>query len=83
MISKVLNHTTLANTAIYARLNLAPVKAALGKHADTLLGMGSAPVTEPVPPARPVMPLAPTSPPPHQTPAWLPSRAEERDEWPG
>lgn len=28
VISKVLNHTTLVNTAIYARLNQAPVKAA-------------------------------------------------------
>jgi len=41
VIARVLNHTTLANTAIYARLNLAPVQSALFQHADTLLGMGS------------------------------------------
>jgi integrase len=40
VIARVLNHTTLANTAIYARLNLAPVQSALFQHADTLLGMG-------------------------------------------
>lgn len=83
VISKVLNHTTLANTTIYARLNQAPVRAALGKHANRLLGMGSVPVTEPAPAVLPLMPCAPTAPPPPQTPAWPPSRVEERDEWPG
>jgi integrase len=83
VIAKVLNHTTLANTAIYARLNQAPVKAALGKHADMLLGMGSASVTEPAPSVLPVMPRAPTTPPPPQTPGLVPSRVEEREEWPG
>ena len=82
VISKVLNHTTLANTAIYARLNQAPVRAALNKHADTLLGMGSAPVTEPAPSMLPVMPPAPTPPPPQQTMVMAASR-EERQEWPG
>lgn len=38
VIGRVLNHTTLANTAIYARLNVAPVKTALNKHAALLLG---------------------------------------------
>lgn len=64
VIAKVLNHTTLANTAIYARLNLAPVKAALGKHADTLLGMGSA--------------STPPTSPPIQAMVMTPSRGEER-----
>jgi len=72
VISKVLNHTTLANTAIYARLNQAPVKAALNKHADTLLGMGNAPVTEPAPVVLPVPTSAPTTPPPPQTPVRRP-----------
>jgi integrase len=46
VIARVLNHTTLANTAIYARLNLAPVQSALFQHADTLLAMGSAPARQ-------------------------------------
>jgi hypothetical protein len=81
VISKVLNHTTLANTAIYARLNLAPVKAALSKHADTLLRMGSASVTEPASSVLPVMTPAPSTPPPPQTPVMPQSRDEEREEW--
>jgi integrase len=49
VIARVLNHTTLANTAIYARLNLAPVQSALDKHALSLLafGSGSTPVLTP------------------------------------
>jgi integrase len=46
VIARVLNHTTLANTAIYARLNLAPVQSALFQHANTLLGMGNAPTAQ-------------------------------------
>ena len=38
MIGKVLGHTGLQNTAIYARLNMAPVRTALDKHAGMLLG---------------------------------------------
>ena len=83
MSSKVLNHTTLANTAIYARLNLAPVKAALGKYADTFLGMCSASVAEPTASVLPVMSRAPTTPPSHQTAGWSPARGEEREKWPG
>jgi hypothetical protein len=49
VIARVLNHTSLANTAIYARLNLAPVQSALFKHADAVLAMGGQP-TQPVQP---------------------------------
>ena len=83
VVGKILNHSSLQHTAIYARLNQAPVKAALSKHADTLLGMGSAPVTESAPSTPSIRTPAPTTPPPHQTPAWSPSRGEEREEWPG
>ena len=38
VIGKVLGHTGLQNTAIYARLNMAPVRTALDKHAGMLLG---------------------------------------------
>lgn len=71
-ISKVLNHTSLQNTQIYARLNMAPVKAALNKHADMLLGMGGASVMEPAPPLTTRAHIAPP-----------PSREDERDMWPG
>ena len=36
LISKVLNHSQLSTTAIYARLNLDPVRKALGAHATQL-----------------------------------------------
>jgi integrase len=49
VIARVLNHTTLANTAIYARLNLDPIKVALHQHADAVLGMG-VPASEPFSP---------------------------------
>ena len=83
VISRVLNHSSLAITSVYARLDVSSMKSALGKNADRLLGMGSVSVTEPAPPARPVIPREPTSSPPPQTPTWVPSRGEERDEWPG
>jgi integrase len=71
----VLNHTSLAHTAIYARLNVSPVTQALEENSVRMLGSS--------PPARPVIPREPTTPPPSQAPAWSPSRGEERDEWPG
>ena len=87
--SKVLNDTTLANTAIYARLNQAPVKGALSKHADILLGSGYSSVKAPAAPVPLyVMPLnvmlcvlMPMPAP--QASAWTPPRMEEREEWPG
>lgn len=83
VISRVLNHSSLAITSVYARLDVSSMKTALGKNADRLLGMGSASVAEPAPSGLPVMPHASTTPPPSQTPAWSPSRGEEREEWPG
>jgi integrase len=71
----VLNHTSLAHTGIYARLHTAPVAQALEENSLRMLG----PLTS----APPVRPRAATNPPPHQTPGWVPSREEERDEWPG
>ena len=71
----VLNHTNLSNTGIYSRLNTSPVSKALEENSTRMLGSG--------PSGLPAMTPAPTTPPPPQTPAWPPSRAEERDEWPG
>jgi integrase len=72
VIARVLNHTTLANTAIYARLNLAPVQSALDKHALSLLAFGSC-VTAPIPvTGEPVTP----------TPSLSESISTEM-EWPG
>ena len=71
----VLNHTSLANTAIYTRLNTAPVAQALEENSTRMLGSG--------PSVRPVMPRAPTTPPPPQTPGWSPAPGEEQMEWPG
>jgi hypothetical protein len=51
-----------------------PVRLALDDQAERMLGPVSVP---------PVRPRAPTIPPPQETPAWSPSRGEERDEWPG
>jgi integrase len=87
-ISKVLNHTTLANTAIYARLNQAPVKAALHKHAELLLRGGSTSVTEPAAPVPPpvmslVMPPVSMPPSAPQAMEWVPSNRKEQEEWPG
>jgi integrase len=69
VLARVLNHTTLANTAIYARLNLAPVQSALFQHANTLLGMGSPQHAVPQPQA--VKAMVTARPP------------EEACEWPG
>jgi integrase len=71
----VLNHTNLSNTAIYTRLNTAPVAQALEENSTRMLGS--------VPSVRPVRPRASTITPPPQAPVWIPSHAEERDEWPG
>jgi integrase len=65
----VLNHTSLAQTGVYARLNVSPV--ALEENSTRMLGSGAS--------ARPVIPREPTP----QTPGWSPSRVEEREEWPG
>jgi integrase len=54
VIARVLGHTSLANTAIYARLNLAPVQSALTQHADMLLGMGSVAASQQVASAMPM-----------------------------
>jgi integrase len=67
VIAKVLNHTSFQNTQIYARLNMAPVKTALTKHADMLLGLGGAPLATP----------------PIQAMVMPPTCGEEREEWPG
>ena len=69
----VLNHTNLSNTAIYTRLNTAPVAQALEENSTRMLG--------PLPSVHPVRPRAPMPPP--QTTVWAPSRGEEREEWPG
>lgn len=79
----MLNRTTLTHAAIYARLNLAPVKAALGKHADTLLAMRNASVTQPAPAG---LPGTTSDPMDHPRPQPLASTRlceEERDEWSG
>lgn len=73
----VLNHTSLRNTAIYARLNTSPVKRALEANSQRILG-GSLP-EQPTPPAwiepRPSVPPPPTT---------APSPAENSTmEWPG
>lgn len=61
MISKgVLNHTTLANTGIYTRLNVNPVALALEDNSKRMLGMDHASVTEPAPSALPFTTSAPT-----------------------
>jgi hypothetical protein len=75
-IARVLNHTTLANTAIYARLNLAPVQSALFQHADTLLAMGSAL-------ARQQAAAMPTIGGPQVEGAAMVSTDDELCEWPG
>jgi integrase len=46
VISRVLNHSSLAITSVYARLDVSSMKTALGKHADVLLGMGRASVED-------------------------------------
>ncbi|TLY37656.1 MAG: site-specific integrase [Nitrospirae bacterium] len=40
LIAKVLNHSSVSTTAIYARLNLEPVRHALERHASKLLSAG-------------------------------------------
>jgi integrase len=46
LIGKVLNHSQLSTTAIYARLNLDPVRKALDSHAEQVLELGT--ITRPV-----------------------------------
>ena len=41
LIAKVLNHQELSTTAIYARLNLDPVRKALDAHAQSLEQLGA------------------------------------------
>ena len=41
LIGKVLNHSQLSTTAIYARLNLDPVRKALDLHAEQVLELGT------------------------------------------
>jgi hypothetical protein len=69
----VLNHTSLAQTSVYARLNVSPVMQAAEENSTRMLGSG---------PVRPPSGPAPTTPPPIQTSGWAPIRGEERDEWP-
>lgn len=83
VISRVLNHTSLAITSVYARLDVTSMKSALGKNADRLLGMSLAPVAEADPSALPVTTSAPPDLPRPQPIVRTPSREEERDEWPG
>jgi hypothetical protein len=71
----VLNHTSLAHTGIYSRLNVTPVARALEENSTRMLGSG--------PRAGPVMTPAPSTLPPHQPMVRAPSREEEREEWPG
>ena len=80
VVRGVLNHSSLSQTGVYARLNVSPVQRALEENSTRMLGAGpSAPPTIP--------PVAITPPPPLPIPipipAWTPSRAEEREEWPG
>ena len=42
LIGKVLNHSQLSTTAIYARLNLDPVRKAMDQHAEQVLELGTA-----------------------------------------
>jgi integrase len=72
VIARVLGHTSLANTAIYARLNLDPIKAALCQHADSVLAMGGQAI-EPVSPELPASHGGPKPSPGHEEPM----------EWPG
>ena len=80
VISRVLNHSSLAITSVYARLDVSSMKTALGKNADRMLGMGRPSVTEP---ARPVTTSDPTDHPRPQPLASTRLCEEERDEWPG
>ncbi|MDZ4733674.1 MAG: site-specific integrase [Nitrospirota bacterium] len=77
VVGKVLNHASLVTTQIYARLNLSPVRAALDKHADALLGSGSARITQGEPVLAQVTVPTPLSPPLVLNPV------QEREEWPG
>ena len=85
LISRVLNHTTLATTAIYARLNQAPVKAALSRHENTILRSGYVSLPEAAAPAAPVpLPVMPVNVMPRVSmPPQAIQNVEERDEWPG
>jgi integrase len=48
LIGKVLNHRDVSTTAIYARLNLTPVRQALERHATKMLAAAAAPQRTPV-----------------------------------
>ena len=67
VISQMLNHKSLACTAVYARLSVAPVRHALNGNAERMLG--------------PV--LAPMNLQPQQTMVMAAACMEERGEWPG
>jgi integrase len=67
VIQTMLNHRSVSSTQVYARLSLAPVAMALNDQCERMLG------------PRPV----PTTLQPQQTMMRVPSRGEERDEWPG
>ena len=61
-----------------------PMNIALGRMAaDSMRAFVPLAMLGSGPSVPPVMPRAPTTPPPHQTPEWPPVRVEERDEWPG
>ena len=81
VISRVLNHSSLAITSVYARLDVASMKEALDRNADRILGVISAPIAEPEPTTALVAVPVPTSQPLAQVSPV--SRTEERDEWPG
>jgi len=75
VIARVLNHTSLANTAIYSRLNLAPVQSALTQHADMLLGMVSVAASQPMASATPMTEA--------QASLAMARPDEDLSEWPG
>jgi integrase len=78
VISRVLNHSSLAITSVYARLDVASMKGALDRSADRILGVSPAPIAETAPSVASITAREPV------TVQVIPvSRAEERDEWPG
>ena len=69
VIQRMLNHTSLSSTQVYARLSLAPVGRALNDQCERMLG--SVPGPSPVTLTYPVI-VPPRS-----------CKNEEREEWPG
>ncbi|MEO5956866.1 MAG: site-specific integrase [Nitrospiraceae bacterium] len=78
VISRVLNHSSLAITGVYARLDVSSMKTALGANANRMLGVSSAPGAGTAPPVAPVTTREPVTLQLHPV-----STAEEREEWPG